>query len=639
MVASVALSRVPCDRRYVRMDVRINTLGRNVVPSDGDIGLVRRMNQRASLHTAGQFLLDSVAWSVALIVALTLRFEFDFGRLHWASLLGLIAAAALCQWALGWMLQLYRKRYVYGSFEEVSALTVAVAIVTLILAIPTLLTGPAIGLPRSTVFIAAPIALILMLSARYLRRLYWEHKSKPGTDATPILIYGAGYTGARLVKGLSTDAHAAHRVVGLIDDDPAKRLAQLRHVRVLGTLADLPDAVEQSGAEVVVVAIARADAELLRRVQDAADSAGVKVKVMPPLAEILNNRHRVGDFRDIAIEDLIGRQPVDTNVESIAGYITSKRVLVTGAGGSIGLELCRQIANFGPSELTMLDRDETGLQQAQISTFGHGLLDTRDVVLADIRDAAALMRVFEDRRPDVVFHAAALKHLPMLEQYPDEAWKTNVIGTLNVLEAARSVNVSTFVNVSTDKAANPTSVLGHSKRVAEKLTAWAADETGQRYLSVRFGNVIGSRGSMLPTFRALIEAGGPVTVTHPDVTRYFMTIPEACQLVVQAGGIGRGGEVLILDMGEPVRILDVAKRMIEMSGKAVNIVFTGLRDGEKIHEELVGRSERTDRPFHPKISHAKVKAISPERLDKSGWQQRLRMVPEQVRQKAAAAGE
>jgi dTDP-glucose 4,6-dehydratase len=222
-----------------------------------------------------------------------------------------------------------------------------------------------------------------------------------------------------------------------------------------------------------------------------------------------------------------------------------------------------------------------------------------------------------------VFHAAALKHLPMLEQYPDEAWKTNVLGTLNVLRAAEAANVSTFVNISTDKAANPTSVLGHSKRVAEKLTAWMAERTGQRYLSVRFGNVIGSRGSMLPTFRKLIEAGGPITVTHPDVTRYFMTIPEACQLVVQAGGIGRRGEVLILDMGEPVLILDVAKRMIAQSGKDIEIVFTGLRHGEKLHEELVGEGEGDERPFHPKISHAHVDTISPEVLDHEGWVARM----------------
>jgi dTDP-glucose 4,6-dehydratase len=275
----------------------------------------------------------------------------------------------------------------------------------------------------------------------------------------------------------------------------------------------------------------------------------------------------------------------------------------------------------------MLDRDETGLQQAQLGTAGHGLLDTKDVVLANIRDVETLNGIFEDRRPEVVFHAAALKHLPMLEQYPDEAWKTNVLGSLNVIRAAMSVGVTHFVNVSTDKAANPTSVLGHSKRVAEKLTAWAGAQTGLNYVSVRFGNVIGSRGSMLPTFQTLIAAGGPVTVTHPEATRYFMTIPEACQLVIQAGGIGRVGEVLILDMGEPVSILEVAKRMISMSGKKIEIVFTGLRHGEKLHEELVGDRESLERPFHPSISHTHADTISPERLDKDGWKARMAEEP------------
>lgn len=575
----------------------------------------------------GQFVLDALVWGFALTAAEILRYEFDLPSVTWSTLALAAAVTALVQLVVGWFAHLYRGRYVYGSFEEVRALTIAVGLVALIVAVPLIVFSAPLRIPRSTIFIAAPIALILMLSLRYVRRLYWERTQRPTGATTAALIYGAGYTGSRVVRALQTDVAAEYRVVGLLDDDPAKSNLQIRTARVLGTFDDLAATVQSTGAEVIIVAIARADAEALRRIQDAASEAGVRVLVMPPLSDILSNNRRVADLRELSIEDLIGRHPVDTEVESIAGYINGKRVLVTGAGGSIGSELCRQLSKYGPSELIMLDRDETGLQLAQISTSGHGLLDTRDVVLADIRDVDALGAIFADRRPDVVFHAAALKHLPMLEQYPDEAWKTNVLGTLNVLQAARAAGVSTFVNISTDKAANPTSVLGHSKRVAERLTAWAAEESGRRYLSVRFGNVIGSRGSMLPTFRALIEAGGPLTVTHPDVTRYFMTIPEACQLVVQAGGIGRAGEVLILDMGEPVRILDVARRMIEMSGKDIEIVYTGLREGEKLHEVLVGSRENLERPFHPKISHARVDSISPERLDKSGWEERMRAEP------------
>jgi dTDP-glucose 4,6-dehydratase len=423
---------------------------------------------------------------------------------------------------------------------------------------------------------------------------------------------------------MMTDRLSVYRPVGIIDDDKAKRHLRIMGVPVIGRGKDLADAVAKTGATTLVISIARADSKLLRKISDAATTVGLNVKVLPVLDEILAGKSGLSDVRDIAIEDLIGRHPVDTDVSSIAGYVTGKRVLVTGAGGSIGSELCRQLSKFGPADLMMLDRDETGLHDTQLTISGHGLLNTKDVVLADIRDAEALAQIFAERQPEVVFHAAALKHLPMLEQYPDEAWKTNVLGTLNVLDAAMAVGVSTFVNVSTDKAANPTSVLGHSKRVAEKLTAWAAEDSHMRYLSVRFGNVIGSRGSMLPTFQALIEAGGPLTITHPDVTRFFMTIPEACQLVVQAGGIGEPGEVLILDMGEPVRILDVAQRMIAASGKPIEIVYTGLRDGEKLHEVLMGFAEVDSRPKHPKISHAKIPSMSPAQLDKAGWERRLR---------------
>jgi dTDP-glucose 4,6-dehydratase len=417
-----------------------------------------------------------------------------------------------------------------------------------------------------------------------------------------------------------SDPKSPYLPVGLIDDDVYKRRLRLANVPVLGSKENLEEVATRTNAVALVLCIARADAALIREVSDAADRAGLRMMVLPLLSEILEGGMKLGDLRDVAIEDIIGRHPVDTEVESIAGYITGKRVLVTGAGGSIGSELCRQLSKFSPQELIMMDRDETGLHGAQMSISGHGLLDSDDVVLADIRDADALNDIFDDRRPEVVFHAAALKHLPMLEQYPEEAWKTNVLGTLNVLRAAQRVGVETFVNISTDKAANPTSVLGHSKRVAEKLTAWAASQTTGTYLSVRFGNVIGSRGSMLPTFIAQIEAGGPVTVTDPQVTRYFMTIPEACQLVIQAGAIGRPGEVLILDMGQPVRILDVAERMIAMSGRPVDIVFTGLREGEKLHEELIGSSEQDERPFHPQVTHTAVPALSPVDLDHERWE-------------------
>lgn len=569
-----------------------------------------------------QFAFDAGAWVIALLLAEAFRYEFHVERISWPPLLLLCAAAIVVQLFIGSLYHLYRGRHPYGSFAEVRSLLWSVLVTALILGVPVIVFGTILDIPRSAVIIALPMAFIYMGGVRYYKRLLVEQAIVPADNAQNALIYGAGYLGGSIVRRMKTDAQSSFRAVGLIDDDPRKSNVWLHGVRVLGTGADLEHAAKATGATVLIVSIARVNAALLREISDHADAAGLRVKVFPTLDEVLKGKVRLNDLRDLSIEDLIGRQPVDTEMASIAGYIAGKRVMVTGAGGSIGSELCRQIHEFAPSELIMLDRDETGLQTTQISILGHGLLDTKDVVLADIRDLPALTEIFTERRPEVVFHAAALKHLPMLEQYPDEAWKTNVLGTGNVLAAAQQVGVETFVNISTDKAANPTSMLGHSKRAAEQLTAHAAEETGHDYISVRFGNVIGSRGSMLPTFTALIEAGGPLTITHPDVTRFFMTIPEACQLVVQAGGIGRPGEVLILDMGEPVRILDIAERMIAQSGRDIEITYTGLRDGEKLHEELVGSGETDERPLHPKISHTQVTPIAPERIDEQAWHHR-----------------
>jgi FlaA1/EpsC-like NDP-sugar epimerase len=571
-----------------------------------------------------QYVLDALAWFVSVLAAALLAYEFRTANIPFATLLFVAAMTLIAQLVIGAAFSLYRGKFVYGSFDEVRALLFSVCTVAVLVGVPVLIWGNNVRLARSTVILALPFAFMLMGAVRYLKRLYLESRSRPGESAAPTLVFGAGYLGRALVQRMLTDRHSGFLPIGLIDDDPRAANRQVRGVRVLGRLRDVVSVAETTGAKVLIVAIARVDAALLRQVQDLSEQAGLQVKVLPALNEVLAGHSRLSDVRDLSIEDLIGRQPIDTDVESIASYLTGRRVLVTGAGGSIGAELCRQILNYGPAELIMLDRDETNLQTAQLAISGHGLLDTKDVVLADIRDRAALVEIFRARLPEVVFHAAALKHLPMLEQYPDEAWKTNVLGTLNVLHAAGEVGVATFVNISTDKAANPTSVLGHSKRMAEKLTAGAAESTSARYLSVRFGNVIGSRGSMLPTFQTLIEAGGPVTVTHPEVTRYFMTIPEACQLVVQAGGIGEPGEVLILDMGEPVSILDVAKRMIAHSGKDIEIRFTGLRPGEKLHEELVGRGETDVRPHHPQISHTRIKPLLPDELDHQGWVRRLR---------------
>jgi FlaA1/EpsC-like NDP-sugar epimerase len=328
--------------------------------------------------------------------------------------------------------------------------------------------------------------------------------------------------------------------------------------------------------------------------------------VLPPVSELLDGRVSVGDIRPLTEADLLGRHQVETDVASIADYLAGRRVLVTGAGGSIGSELCRQLAQFDPATLVMLDRDESALHDVQLSIRGHAPLDTPDLVVADIRDHERLVDVFERHRPEVVFHAAALKHVPLLELNPHEAVKTNVLGTQHLLDAAITTGVDRFITISTDKAADPVNVLGYTKRITERLTADAALRVGKPYLSVRFGNVLGSRGSVLDTFRAQIDAGGPVTVTDPDVTRFFMTVGEAVELTIQAGAIGEPGEALVLDMGEPVRIAELAQRLVDNAGRPIDIVHTGLRPGDKLHEVRLASGEADTRRHHPLISHVDV---------------------------------
>ncbi|MFZ4895859.1 polysaccharide biosynthesis protein [Plantibacter sp. Mn2098] len=585
----------------------------------------RRWTQAPAVRFAGKSALDALCWVLAIVVALVVRYEFEYERVSIIGTVFFCIIAVVAQLVVAYIWSHYHGLHSFGSFYEAKQLLIVVLIVTGILFVVNAIFGVSWGIPRSTTVIAFPFAVVFMGICRYIKRLFVDSRSRP-TQAQRVLVYGAGALGMSIVPRLMQDPQSPYLPVGVIDDDPGKRNFRVATVPVVGTGDDLVHAAAQTGAQAIIISIADVDNAFVRRVSEQADEAKLRLLVVPTIDEMFDpaKGQAAPSIRDLNVEDFIGRNPVDLQVESIAGYLTGKRVLVTGAGGSIGSELARQVNQFGPAELVLLDRDETGLHSTQLSISGHGLLDTREVVLADIRDYPSLLEIFEDRKPDVVFHAAALKHAPMLEQYPDEAWKNNVLGSLNVLNAAKAVGVATFVNISTDKAANPTTVLGYSKRVAEKLTAWMAEETGARYLSVRFGNVIGSRGSVLPAFAAQIDAGGPVTVTHPDVTRFFMTIPEASKLVIQAGAIGDPGEVLILDMGSPVRILDVAKRMIAASGKQIEIVYTGLRHGEKLHEVLVDTDEIADRSKHPKVSHTRITPLDPAELDFQMWKETIR---------------
>jgi FlaA1/EpsC-like NDP-sugar epimerase len=398
--------------------------------------------------------------------------------------------------------------------------------------------------------------------------------------------------------------------VALLDDDKSKGRLRIDGVRVRGTRQDIENVAHRFEATALVIALPLAQAEMIRELTDLATAAGLDVLVLPPLRDIIGGQPTTCDLRDVNLEDLLGRRPITMDTTMIAEQLAGRSVLVTGAGGSIGSELCRQIARFGPAKLYLLDRDESGLQATQLTLTGHGLLQGDEVILANIRDKDTLRTVFQHCRPDVVFHAAALKHLPLLESYPLEAWKTNVLGTANVLTAAAEAGVGTFVNISTDKAADPTSVLGYSKRLAERLTADFARTQPGRYVSVRFGNVLGSRGSVLHAFAAQIASGGPLTVTHPDVERFFMLIPEACQLVLEAASIGTDGEVMVLEMGEQVKILEMATTLIRMSGrKDIKINYTGLRPGEKLSEDLFSTSEEHRPTTNPLVTSVDVPTL------------------------------
>lgn len=550
--------------------------------------------------------IDGLMWFVAIFVATALRLDFNVESVMVLGTLSVAAAAALIHVAIGSGVGPYGVGHQRGSFEEVTDLAKVVAITTVPLFIWALVTNPVI-VPRSVPLIAGPLALAGMLAIRLVVRARNTRQAARADREHRALIFGAGSAGRQLVRSIIEDPRASYEPLGFIDDSPTKSRLRVDGVKVLGDRTRIKEMAEKYDATHLIIALPNADSELLRELSELGDEAGLRSKVLPQIATIADGRPQVSDLRDINLADLLGRRPIELDQAAISGELSGKVVLVTGAGGSIGSELARQISKFNPRKLLLLERDESSLQATSMSLTGHGLLDSDDLVLADIRDLQGLHEVFQKHRPDVVFHAAALKHLPLLEAYPHEAWLTNVQGTHNVLTAAAASGVTTFVNVSTDKAANPTSVLGYSKRLAERITSDFGLKEPGRYVSVRFGNVLGSRGSVIPAFTEQIRRGGPVTVTHPDVERYFMLIPEACQLVMQAAAIGHDGEVMVLDMGTPVKIVDVAKRLIGMSGKRdIEITYTGLRPGEKMSEELFKPGDEARVTGHELVSAVDV---------------------------------
>lgn len=584
------------------------------------------MSRTIVLRTT-QVAIDVVALSLSLWLAFLFRFE---GRIpdemlrrlliQWPYVVGL-------QYGLLVMLGISRIAWRYIGLREAVRIFAAVSIGSLLLTAVRLIAADLFRveglaeysyLPLGVIAIDFALAYLTISGVRVMRRLTSEHAEMRqlragGTTLVPTLLVGAGRGGVMVAKEISGRPELGILPVGFIDDDPTKVGTDVHGVRVCGPVADVARIARQRGAKQAIITISNAPGAMVRSISAACQRADLQVKLIPGLYQIVGGELNLTRMRNVAIEDLLRRDPVVLDDAAIASDLRGRVVMVTGAGGSIGSEICRQVARFGPRRLVLVERTENALFEIHRElSESHKDLNIAPCI-ADIGDRARVEAVFDETSPEVVFHAAAHKHVPMMECNPGEAVKNNVFGTRLLVDTAHARGVRAFVMISTDKAVNPTSVMGATKRVAEIYVQSLAKGSQTRFVTVRFGNVLGSNGSVVPIFKEQIARGGPVTVTHPDMRRYFMTIPEACQLVLQAGSMGRGGEIFILDMGEPVKIVDLARDLIQLSGFSedeIEIVFSGVRPGEKLYEELSGAAENADKTRHPKVFIGRTTAES-----------------------------
>lgn len=454
-------------------------------------------------------------------------------------------------------------------------------------------------------FITWLLHICLIGGSRLSWRVTRHRLIKANTSQESALIVGAGAAGTMLVRQLLKNPESELQPIAFVDDDLAKQKLDIYGVPVVGTTEDIPAIVEKNNIKHIVLAIPSLGKNDVQKIYQECIKTNAKTKIMPMIEDIITGKVSVNQFRDVQVEDLLGRDPVELDINSISKKIKGRTILVTGAGGSIGSEICRQVCKFGPKKLLLLGHGENSIYAIDMELRNkYGQKFKIIPVIADIQDRERIMQVMQDHCPDVVYHAAAHKHVPLMEYNPKEAVKNNVIGTKNVAESADAAGVKTFVLVSSDKAVNPTNVMGSTKRIAEMIIQNLDKHSETKFVAVRFGNVLGSRGSVIPLFKKQIRAGGPVTVTHPDMTRYFMTIPEASRLVMQAGALAYGGEIFVLDMGEPVKIVDLAKNLIKLSGyteEEITIKYAGIRPGEKMYEELLGNDEVHEEAIFPKI--------------------------------------
>ena len=568
------------------------------------------MLAKSNARTALAMLHDTVAALLAWVFAYLLRFNFELPAHFLAELQHTVLWVVALQLAVFWRFGLYRGIWRYASLPDLRRIVLAVLLAAAIIPFVLWMLRSHLIVPRSVLILNPMLLILLMGGSRLFYRMWKETRGRAHLKlaSEPVLVLGAGDAAVSLSKDLAKNS--AWQLVGFLDDDANKQNCILNGVKVLGDLDSLEHWVEHFSIEQVIIAMPSSSHQQRQRAIKLCRAARVKALTVPSFDDLMSGKVGVSELRAIELDDLLGRDPVRLDKAGLQELLTDKTVMVTGAGGSIGSELCRQIAQFSPARLVLFEQSEFALytlEQELEQTFP----ELKFVcIVGDVRDAARVAEVLQSYRPASVFHAAAYKHVPMMERH--NAWqaiRNNVLGTWTVARAAQQHGVEKFVLISTDKAVNPTNVMGASKRLAELVCQALQPSGATRFVMVRFGNVLGSTGSVIPKFRAQIAQGGPITVTHPDITRYFMSIPEAAQLVLQAGLMGQGGEIFVLDMGEPVKIVDLAKELIRLSGLTdddIKIEFSGLRPGEKLYEELLADDEHTLPTPHPKLRIAQA---------------------------------
>lgn len=499
---------------------------------------------------------------------------------------------------------LYNKVWSYASVEELKQIIKAVTLSILSAGIIQFLIND-FSIYKRALLVTWMVHIILIGGSRFVWRIYRDRYVSNVGKKKRTLIIGAGAAGAMIVRQLRNNHNDSGLLpVAYIDDDPRKLKMQLYNLPVVGNIQDVSKIVKQYRIEHIVIAIPSLRNSELTKIIQQCNKTDIKVQMIPKIEDLMTGKVSVSHLKNVEVEDLLGRKPVELDINSITEYITGKTVMVTGAGGSIGSEICRQLMRFTPKKVILVGHGEFSIYKIDMELRDR-FKDVEIIpMIGDVKDQERMLEIIQQHKPSIIYHAAAHKHVPLMEYNPHEAVKNNIIGTKNLAEAAEIVGVDTFVLISTDKAVNPTNVMGASKRIAEMIIQHKSKKSKTKFVAVRFGNVLGSRGSVIPIFKKQIEQGGPITVTHPEMTRYFMTIPEASRLVIQAGTLAKGGEIFVLDMGEPVKIVDLARNLIKLSGyseEQIGIQFTGIRPGEKMYEELLGEDEINPGKVYEKI--------------------------------------